>query len=247
MFNAGVPVKTAVAGIAMGLVMEGDEYRVLSDILGLEDHLGDMDFKVAGTSEGITAFQLDIKIEGITPAIMRNALEQAKEGRLHILNEMNNTIAQPEKALSPFVPKILMIMIDPDKIGAVIGGGGKVIRSIIEATGTDINIEDDGSVTISSTDDEAIRKAENIIRGLVAEPEIGKIYKGIVKKITDFGAFVEILPGKEGLVHISKLDHKRVNRVQDVVDVGDEIDVKLIKIDKSGKIDLSRKDAMQHR
>ncbi len=223
LFNAGVPLKAAVAGIAMGLVMEGDKYAVLSDILGLEDHLGDMDFKVAGTENGITAFQMDIKIQGITPEIMKSALEQAREGRMHILEIMKQILPQPEKQLSPYAPLIKTIKINPEKIGAVIGPGGKVIRQIIEETGTDINVEDDGSVTLTGPSQESVNKAEEYIMGLTEEVEINKIYEGTVRRIFDFGAMVEIMPGKEGLIHISKLDTKRVNKVEDVVNIGDRV------------------------
>ncbi|MBP7734406.1 MAG: polyribonucleotide nucleotidyltransferase [Spirochaetes bacterium] len=244
MFNAGVPLKAAVAGIAMGLVMEGDKYAILSDIIGLEDHLGDMDFKVTGTETGVTAFQMDIKIQGITPAIMKVALEQAKEGRLHILGIMNQIIPKPEKKLSPYAPLIKTIMINPEKIGAVIGPGGKVIRQIIEETGTDINVEDDGSVTLTGPDQESVAKAEDFIMGLTEEVEINKVYEGTVRRIFEFGAMVEIMPGKEGLIHISKLDVTRVNKVEDVVNIGDRVKVKVIKVDDRGRIDLSRKDAL---
>lgn len=245
MFNAGIPMKTSVAGIAMGLVMEGDKLAILSDILGIEDHFGDMDFKVAGTSEGITAFQMDIKIEGITPEIMREALEQAREGRLFILEKMNAVISEPEKSLSPYVPKIKMITVNTEKIGEIIGPGGKIIKGIIEETGAEINIEDDGTVTIASMEQSAIDKAEKKIRGIVEDVEVGKIYSGVVKKIMEYGAFVEILPGKEGLIHISKLDFKKTRNVTDVINEGDELDVKVIKIDKFGRIDLSRRDALK--
>jgi len=244
MFNAGVPLKAAVAGIAMGLVMEGDKYAILSDIIGLEDHLGDMDFKVTGTDSGVTAFQMDIKIQGITPAIMQVALEQAKEGRLHILGIMNQIMPKPEKKLSPYAPLIKTIMINPEKIGAVIGPGGKVIRQIIEETGTDINVEDDGSVTLTGPDQESVAKAEDFIMGLTEEVEINKVYEGTVRRIFEFGAMVEIMPGKEGLIHISKLDSKRVNKVEDIVNIGDRVKVMVIKVDDRGRIDLSRKDAM---
>ncbi len=244
MFNAGVPLKASVAGIAMGLVMEGDRYAILSDIIGLEDHLGDMDFKVTGTDQGVTAFQMDIKIQGITPEIMKVALEQAKEGRLHILGIMNQIMPKPEKKLSPYAPLIKTIMINPEKIGAVIGPGGKVIRQIIEETGTDINVEDDGSVTLTGPDQESVAKAEDFIMGLTEEVEINKVYEGTVRRIFEFGAMVEIMPGKEGLIHISKLDTKRVNKVEDVVNIGDRVKVKVIKVDDRGRIDLSRKDAM---
>jgi polyribonucleotide nucleotidyltransferase len=244
MFKAGIPVKEAVAGVAMGLIMEGDKYAVLSDILGLEDHLGDMDFKVAGTKTGITAFQMDIKIQGITPAIMREALLQAKENRLHILGKMNDAISQPEKELSPFAPRIITMTVDKDKIGGIIGPGGKMIKGITERTGAEVNIEDDGTVTIAAVDKNCLEMAVKEIESIIEEVEVGKIYTGRVKKIMDFGAFVEILPGKEGLVHISKLDFKRVNNVTDVLNEGDVVDVKVIGIDKLGRIDLSRKDAL---
>ncbi len=244
MFNAGVPLKASVAGIAMGLVKEGDKYAILSDILGLEDHLGDMDFKVTGTDKGVTAFQMDIKIQGITPEIMKTALQQAKEGRLHILGIMNQVMPQPEKKISPYAPLIKTIMINPEKIGAVIGPGGKVIRQIIEETGTDINVEDDGSVTLTGPSQESVAKAEDYIMGLTEEVEINKVYEGTVRRIFEFGAMVEIMPGKEGLIHISKLDTKRVNKVEDVVNIGDRVKVRVIKVDDRGRIDLSRKDAM---
>lgn len=245
MFNAGVPLKSAVAGIAMGLVMEGDKFAVLSDIQGIEDHYGDMDFKVAGTKDGITAFQMDIKIEGISSDIMRKALEQAREGRLHILESMDNVLPKPEKETSPYAPKIKIIMVNPQKIGEVIGPGGKVIKKIIEETGADVNIDDDGSVTISSMDQEAIDNAVKYVLGIVEEVEVGKIYEGVVTKIVDFGAFVEILPRKEGLVHISNLEQHRVRNVTDVLKLGERLKVKVIKIDNQGRIDLSRKDALE--
>ncbi len=243
MFNAGVPLKDAVAGIAMGLVKEEGEYAILSDILGLEDHLGDMDFKVAGTESGITAFQMDIKIEGITPEVMRVALEQAKEGRLHILKEMKNVLSKPEEKLSPYAPKLKMIMINPEKIGEVIGPGGKIIRRIIEETGADLNVEDDGSVTISAVSYESIEAAEKAVLAIVEDIEVNKVYMGEVKRIMDFGCFVEVLPGKEGLVHISKLDKSRVEKVTDIVKVGDRVKVKCIGIDEKGRVNLSMKDA----
>ncbi|MDH7552528.1 MAG: polyribonucleotide nucleotidyltransferase [Spirochaetota bacterium] len=245
LFNAGVPMKAPVAGIAMGLVLEGDRYAILSDIQGIEDHLGDMDFKVAGTATGITAFQMDIKIEGITTEIMRKALEQAKEGRLYILEKMNEVISEPAKELSPHAPKIAVMKIEIEKIGEVIGPGGRVIKKIIEESGADINIEPDGTIFISASEQDAIDKAQLSIKGLVEEVEVGAIYKGIVKRITDFGAFVEILPGKQGLVHISKLDHSRVEKVKDILSEGDEVLVKVIGIDEQGRINLSRKDAMK--
>ncbi len=245
LFNAGVPVKASVAGVAMGLVMEGDKYAVLSDIIGLEDHLGDMDFKVAGTATGITAFQMDIKIQGITPEIMKEALYQAKENRLFILKKMDDILPQPETNLSKYAPKIIMMTVEKDKIGMVIGPGGKIIKAIIENTGTEINIDDRGVVTIAGTDMDAINRAAAQIEGITEDIKVGKIYTGIVKKVTEFGAFVELVPGKEGLVHISKLDFKRVNKVTDVVNEGDSVTVKVIGVDKFGRIDLSRKDAME--
>ncbi len=244
LFNAGVPIKAAVAGIAMGLVMEGEKYAILSDILGLEDHLGDMDFKVAGTETGITGFQMDIKIQGITPAIMRAALEQAREGRLHILEIMKKILPQPEKQLSPYAPKMKTIKINPERIGEVIGPGGKIIRRIIEETGADVNVEDDGSITLTGPTLESVDRAEQYIMGLTEEVELDKLYEGTVKRIFEFGAMVEILPGKEGLIHISKLDHSRVNKVTDVVNIGDRVKVRVIKVDDKGRIDLSRKDAL---
>ncbi len=245
LFNAGVPLKAAVAGIAMGLIMEGDRYAILSDIMGLEDHLGDMDFKVAGTAEGITAFQLDIKIEGITPKIMREALAQAREGRLHILEKMNAAAPAPAKELSPYAPRIAVITIDVDKIGGLIGPGGKNVKAIVEETGADINIEDDGTVTISAVGQESIDKAIEKVRAVTEDVEVGKIYRGNVKKVMEYGAFVEILPGKEGLVHISKLDFTKVNKVSDVLKEGDEVMVKVIGIDRQGRVDLSRRDALK--
>lgn len=245
LFNAGVPMKDQVAGIAMGLVLEGERYAILSDIQGIEDHLGDMDFKVAGTATGITAFQMDIKIEGITTEIMRKALEQAKEGRLYILEKMNSVISQPAQELSPHAPKIAVMKIEIEKIGEVIGPGGRVIKKIIEETGAEINIEQDGTIFISANEQSAIDKAQQAIKGLIEEVEVGTIYKGVVKRITDFGAFVEVLPGKQGLVHISKLDFNRVEKVKDVLKEGDEVMVKVIGIDEQGRINLSRKDAMK--
>jgi len=244
LFNAGVPLKAAVAGIAMGLVMEGENFAVLSDILGLEDHLGDMDFKVAGTETGITAFQLDIKIEGITLDIMKVALEQAKEGRLHILGEMKKVMSEPAKETSKYAPQVHTMKVNPEKIGEIIGPGGKNIKKLVEETGANVNIDDEGTITISALSYEAIQKAVDSISSIVEEVEVGKIYDGVVKKIMDFGAFVEILPRKEGLVHISNLAKERVKSVTDVVQVGDKVKVKVLKIDKQGRIDLSRKDLL---
>lgn len=245
LFDAGVPLKKACAGIAMGLVKEGDRVAVLSDILGDEDHLGDMDFKVAGTVDGITAFQMDIKIQGITLEIMATALEQAKAGRLHKLEKMNAGIDKPKPELSSYAPRFTTIKIPTDLIGTVIGPGGKMIRSIVADSGaSSINIEDDGSIQIAATSREASDKALALINAITAVPEPGKIYKATVKRIMDFGAFAEILPGKEGLIHISQLDTKRVAKVTDVVKVGDTFDVKLLEIDEKGRMNLSRKALM---
>ena len=245
MYNAGVKLKSAVAGIAMGLVMEGDRFAVVSDITGLEDHLGDMDFKVAGTETGITAFQLDIKIEGITPEIMKVALAQAKEGRLHILKIMNSYLSQPDENLSAYAPKIRILKVKTEKIGEIIGPGGRVIKKIVEETGAEVNIDDTGTVIISAISPEAIEKAVKTIQGIAEDVEIGNVYDGTVKKIVEFGAFVEIVPGKEGLVHISNLDASRVRQVTDICNVGDKMKVKVIKIDRQGRIDLSRKEALE--
>ena len=244
LFNAGVPIKAAVAGIAMGLIMEDDKYSILSDIQGLEDHLGDMDFKVAGTETGITAFQLDIKIEGITPEIMKAALEQAKEGRLQILKTMNSFIAKPEATVSVHAPKIKILNVRVEKIGEIIGPGGRVIKGIIEETGAEINIDDTGKVVVSAISEESIANAVAKILGIAEDVEVGTIYNGTVKRIMEFGAFVEIAPGKEGLVHISNLDNTRVREVTDICAVGDKMKVKVIKIDRQGRIDLSRKEAL---
>lgn len=240
LMDAGVPIKTPIAGIAMGLIKEDDKFAVLTDILGDEDHLGDMDFKVTGNRAGITAFQMDIKIKGISTEIMAEALERAKKARLFILDKMEEVLPEPRPELSKFAPRIHHIRIPVDSIGTVIGPGGKTIREITEKTGAIINIDDDGTVTIASVESEASDEAMRIIKALTASPEVGATYTGIVKKITNFGAFVEILPGKEGLLHISQIDTQRVNKVEDVLKVGDEVQVKLLKIE-NGKLDLSRK------
>jgi polyribonucleotide nucleotidyltransferase len=244
LMDAGVPIKGPVAGIAMGLIREGEDVRVLSDILGDEDHLGDMDFKVAGTAEGVTAVQMDIKIGGVTREIMRDALYQARDGRLHILNCMKDALAQPRGDMSIHAPRITTLKIKVDRIRDVIGPGGKVIRGIIEETGVKIDVEDDGTIFVASSDGDSMQQAIDWIQRLTAEAEVGKIYKGVVKKIMDFGAFVEILPGTDGLVHISQLAPERVQKVRDVVNEGDEVMVKVLEVDRSGKIRLSRKDAM---
>ncbi|MFQ5798012.1 MAG: polyribonucleotide nucleotidyltransferase [Bacteroidota bacterium] len=241
LMDAGVPIRKAVAGIAMGLVKEGDDVAILSDILGNEDHLGDMDFKVAGTRDGITAFQMDIKIRGITSAILDRALDQAREGRMNILYIMDQTIAEPRLDLSPYAPRLTTIRIPVDMIGTVIGPGGKTIRRIVQETGAEISIEDDGRVIIASVNKEPSEKAKAIIQRMVELPEVGKRYTGVVRRILEFGAFVEFLPGKEGLVHISQIDTQRVNKVRDVLKLGDEIEVKLVEIDREGRYNLSRK------
>ena len=246
LMDAGVPILTPVAGIAMGLIHEpGRGVAVLSDILGLEDHLGDMDFKVAGTATGITGFQLDVKIGGVGTDILRGALEQACQGRLFILETMASVIATPRAQLSTHAPRIVTIRINPDKIREVIGPGGKVIRGIIEKTGANIDIEDDGRINIASADEAASRAVIDIIRGITAEAEIGKIYRGKVKKIMDFGAFVEIMPGTDGLVHISQLADQRVKSVSDVLKEGEEVMVKVLEIDKQGRVKLSRREALR--
>ncbi|MDF2840008.1 MAG: polyribonucleotide nucleotidyltransferase [Clostridia bacterium] len=244
LLDAGVPIKAPVAGVAMGLMKEKDNVAILTDIQGMEDFLGDMDFKVAGTTEGITAIQMDIKIAGIDRPILTRALEQARLGRLFILDKMNAVISKPRPDLSEYAPKIISMKIDPDKIRDVIGPGGKMINKIIAETGVKIDIEDDGRVFIAAVDRAAGEKALKIIEGLTKEVVEGEIYLGKVMRIMNFGAFVEILPGKEGLVHISKLDHKRVEKVEDVVNIGDEILVKVTEIDKQGRVNLSRKDAI---
>jgi len=245
LMDAGVPIKAPVAGIAMGLIKEGDKVIILSDILGLEDHLGDMDFKVTGTSKGITALQMDMKIEGITIDTMRTALNQAREGRLHILGKMLETLAEPRKSLNPFAPRIITMQINPDKIKDVIGSGGKVIRSIVEQTGAKIDIEDNGTINIASSDEAAANKAKEIIRGICQDAEVGKLYMGKVRKIMDFGAFVEIFPGTDGLLHISQISEQRLEKVTDALKEGDEILVKVLEIDRQGKIRLSRKEAVR--
>jgi polyribonucleotide nucleotidyltransferase len=241
LMDAGVPLKGAVAGVAMGLIKEDGQVAVLSDILGDEDALGDMDFKVAGTAQGITALQMDIKMTGLTREIMAQALSQAREARLHILGKMNEVIAEPSPTLKEHAPKIIVIQINPDKIREVIGPGGKMVKSIVAATGIKIDIEDDGRIHISSADQKAADEAIRLINEITAEAEIGKVYHGVVKKIMDFGAFVEILPGTDGLVHISELEHFRVKNVTDVLKEGDELDVKVLDVDRQGKIRLSRR------
>ena len=244
LMDAGVPIKAPVAGVAMGLVSEGDRYAVLTDIAGQEDHYGDMDFKVAGSREGITALQMDIKIKGLRRDILEKALEQAREGRLHILEKMTSALASPRPNISRYAPRIFTIQIPRDRIRDVIGSGGKTIRSIIEATGCKIDVEDSGKVSIASSDEAAAMKAIEIIESLTQEPEIGKVYTGKVRRVEAYGAFVEILPGQDGLVHISELAPYRVRQTTDVVKEGDEVTVKIIAVDPMGKIKLSRKQAL---
>lgn len=241
MMDAGVPIKAPVAGVAMGLIKDGEHVSILTDIQGMEDHLGDMDFKVAGTSDGVTAIQMDIKIDGIDRQILTEALSQAKEGRMFILSKMTERIQKPKEQLSPYAPKIVIMQINPDKIRDVIGAGGKIINKIIEETGVKIDIEQDGRVFIASTSQEMNSKAQAIIEGIVKEVVVGEIYVGTVKRIEKFGAFVEILPGKDGLVHISQLSTERVGKVEDVVAIGDTVTVKVTEIDQQGRVNLSRK------
>jgi polyribonucleotide nucleotidyltransferase len=242
LMDAGVPIKAPVAGVAMGLVLEGNRYKVLTDILGDEDHLGDMDFKVAGTKDGVTALQMDIKVEGVTPEIMKVALEQAREGRLHILGEMNKVISAPRERMSEWAPSIITLKIDPEKIRDVIGKGGAVIRQITEETGTTIDIESDGTVKIASVNGTAGREAQRRIELITADVEVGRIYEGKVARLMDFGAFVTILPGRDGLVHISQISNERVERVSDKLKEGDVIRVKVLEVDRQGRIRLSMRD-----
>jgi polyribonucleotide nucleotidyltransferase len=247
MMDAGVPIRAQVAGIAMGLIMDEKTGRwaVLSDIAGAEDHYGDMDFKVAGTAQGVTALQMDIKVTGITSEIMRKALEQAREGRLHILREMAKTLSEPRRTMSTFAPRIISIKIPVDKIRDVIGPGGKMIRSIIDRTGVKIDVEDDGRVNVASADEASAQKAIGIIQELTATAELNKTYMGKVQRITDFGAFVEIMPGTDGLLHVSEIANHRVKDVRDELKEGQQILVKVINVDPTGKIRLSRKALLQ--
>jgi polyribonucleotide nucleotidyltransferase len=242
LMDAGVPIDAPVAGVAMGLITgENGAYQILTDIQGIEDHLGDMDFKVAGTAEGVTAIQMDIKVQGITFDIMEKALKQAHEGRMHIMGKMLEVLPASRGTMSPYAPSVISIKIDPSKIGMVIGPGGKNIRALTEQTNTKIDIEDDGSVFISSVDQEGARQAREAIERMTAEAKIGEIYLGKVVRIMPFGAFVELFPGRDGLVHISELETHRIDRVEDVVNLGDEINVMVTDIDPQGKISLSRK------
>jgi len=245
LMDAGVPIKAPVAGIAMGLIQEGDKTVVLTDILGLEDHLGDMDFKVTGTEQGITAFQMDLKTGGISKEVMDKALEQARQGRIFIIGKIKEALSSPRATLAPHAPRIYTMQIKQDKIRDVIGSGGKVIRGIIEQTGVKIDIDDSGLINIASADETSAQKAIDIINGIIAEAELGRIYLGKVRRITDFGAFVEILPGTDGLLHISQISEKRIAKVTDELQEGDEVLVKVIEIDRQGKIRLSRKEAMR--
>ena len=242
MMDAGVPLKAPVAGVAMGLVLEGKRYKVITDILGDEDHLGDMDFKVAGTKDGVTTLQMDIKVEGITPEIMQVALEQAKAGRLHILGEMNKVLSSPREKMSEWAPSIITLKIDPEKIRDVIGKGGAVIRQITEETGTTIDIENDGTVKIASVNGTAGREAQARIELITADVEVGRVYEGRVARLMDFGAFVTILPGRDGLVHISQISNERVERVSDSLKEGDVVKVKVLEVDRQGRVRLSMKD-----
>jgi len=244
LMDAGVPLAESVAGIAMGLFQEGEKIAILSDIIGDEDHHGDMDFKVAGTIQGVTALQMDIKIQGITREVLSQALFQAKQGREHILGEMSKALTEPRKEVSPYAPRIYVIFINPDRIRDIIGPGGKIIRAIQEETGTKIEVDDTGKVIIASVDVVGAEEAKKAIESLTQQAEVGKLYEGTVRKITDFGAFVEIFPGTDGLVHISQLANERVRQVTDVVKEGETVMVKVIGIDGQGKIKLSRKDAL---
>jgi polyribonucleotide nucleotidyltransferase len=241
MMDAGIPIRAAVAGVAMGLIKEGKKYAILTDILGTEDHLGDMDFKVAGTRNGITSIQMDIKIEGLDLKIMTEALAQAKEGRLHILGEMDKALAEPRAELSPFAPRIVTLQINPEKIGDLIGPKGKTIRGIQDETGAELTVDDTGLVTIAAVGGDAMQRARQMVQAITAEPEIGATYEGTVKTTTAFGAFVEIMPGTEGLVHISELKHGRTEKTEDVVNKGDRVTVKLLDRDERGRLRLSMK------
>ena len=244
LMDAGVPIKSAVAGVAMGLIKQGDDYAILTDILGDEDHLGDMDFKVCGTDKGVTAIQMDIKIAGLTRQIMTEALTQAREARLHVLSKMNAVLAASRPDLSVHAPRITTVKVKPDQIRLVIGPGGKTIKGIVDQTGVQIDVEDDGTVSIASADSEAVKKAIAIIEGLTLEPEVGKKYKGVVKRVERYGAFIEIAPGTDGLLHISDFDWNRVDRVEDIMNLGDEVEVVVSNVDREGRVRLSRKDLL---
>jgi polyribonucleotide nucleotidyltransferase len=245
LMDAGVPLRAPVAGIAMGLVKEGDRFGILTDIMGTEDHYGDMDFKVAGTADGITALQMDIKIRGVSLDIMRAALTQAREARLFVLDKMAETIKEPRPALSPYAPRFVTIKIRPEKIREIIGPGGKVIRGMQEKTGAKIDVEDDGTVTIFSASSEAAQRVVGMIQDICREVELDRVYVGRVKSIKEFGAFVELMPGSEGLLHISQIAETRIRAVTDVLSEGDEVAVKVIEIDGTGRVRLSRKTALR--
>jgi polyribonucleotide nucleotidyltransferase len=250
LMDAGVPIKQPVAGIAMGLISDGvltdpkTRLAILSDILGDEDHLGDMDFKVCGTKKGITAIQMDIKIAGLSREVLTQALDQAREGRLHILDKMLSTLGQPRADLSKWAPRITQIKVKPDQIRLIIGPGGKTIKGIIDQTGVAIDVEDDGTVNIASADSDAVKKALDIIKGLTTEPEVGATYKGTVTRVADFGAFIEILPGTDGLLHVSEMAHHRVEKVYDEMKEGDAVEVKVLSVDRDGKIRLTRRELL---
>jgi polyribonucleotide nucleotidyltransferase len=240
-FDAGIPLKAAVAGVAMGLIKDGEKYAILTDILGTEDHLGDMDFKVAGTRDGITSIQMDIKIDGLDLKIMTEALHQAKEGRLHILGEMDKALPAARPEMSPYAPRIITVQINPEKIGELIGPKGKNIRGIQEESGAEITVDDTGLVTIAAVGQDSMERAKQMVQAITVEPEVGAIYEGPVKSTTAFGAFVEIMPGSEGLVHISELQHGRTEKTEDVVKKGDRVRVKVIERDERGRLRLSMK------
>jgi len=247
LMDAGIPIRAPVAGIAMGLITQGDKVAILSDIMGLEDHLGDMDFKVAGTMQGVTAIQMDIKTIGVSREIMAQALEQARQGRLHILQAMESILQAPRQQTSTYAPRIVTLKVHKDKVREVIGPGGKTIRGIIEATGVTIDIEDNGTVVIASPDETAAQAAVRMVRELTQEAEIGQIYLGTVRKIMDFGAFIEIFPGTDGLLHISQISDKRINKVTDEFQEGDQLLVKVLEVDRNGRIRLSHKEAIRER
>jgi polyribonucleotide nucleotidyltransferase len=244
LMDCGVPLKAPVAGIAMGLITEGDKVAILSDILGDEDHLGDMDFKVCGTSRGVTAIQMDIKIRGLSRQILEKALAQAREGRLHILERMLSVIASPRVEISKWAPRITTVKVKPDQIRIIIGPGGKTIKGIIDQTGCSVDVNDDGTISVAGADPDAVRRAIEIIQGLTAEPEVGRIYKGTIKRVVDFGVFVEILPNVEALLHVSEISHERVESPADVFNEGDEVEVKVISVDREGRVRLSRRELM---
>jgi polyribonucleotide nucleotidyltransferase len=242
LMDCGVPIKKPVAGIAMGLITEQGKVAILSDILGDEDHLGDMDFKVCGTDKGITAIQMDIKIEGLERRVLEQALDQAREGRLHILGKMAETLSVPRVEINRWAPRITTVKVKPDQIRIIIGPGGKTIKGIIDQTGCSVDVNDDGTVAVASADSEAVKRAIQIIEGLTAEPEVGRIYKGTIRRLVDFGAFVEILPNNEALLHVSEIAHERIENPADVLKEGDEIEVKVISVERDGKVRLTRRE-----